>query len=138
MTNDKTADRIRASFAPQLIIKEGAAAIEFYQKAFGAILKGRWDNPDGTVHVAEMELEGTLFHIREESISKKDLSPKTAGGITTIIGVFVDDPYALFEKALKAGGIEMSPVTDYEYGYRQGSIRDPFGHHWLLEKKLKE
>ena len=30
--------------------------------------------------------------------------------------------------------VVLSPVIDYEYGYRQGEIKDPFGHHWIIEK----
>ena len=37
-------------------------------------------------------------------------------------------------KAIAAGATALSPVQDYEYGYRQGTIRDPFGHHWCLER----
>jgi uncharacterized glyoxalase superfamily protein PhnB len=40
--------------------------------------------------------------------------------------------------AVAAGGKEISPVKDYEYGYRQGTIQDPFGHHWLLEKRIEK
>ena len=39
-------------------------------------------------------------------------------------------------QALAAGAIEISPVTDYDYGYRQGELQDPFGHHWLIEKVI--
>jgi PhnB protein len=39
-------------------------------------------------------------------------------------------------KAILAGAIEISPAVDYEYGYRQGTIRDPFGHFWQIQKKL--
>jgi PhnB protein len=38
--------------------------------------------------------------------------------------------------AIKAGAVETNPAKDYEYGYRQGEIKDPFGHHWLIQKKI--
>jgi PhnB protein len=38
--------------------------------------------------------------------------------------------------ALKAGAVEVSPAQDYEYGYRQGTIKDPFGHYWQIQKKI--
>jgi len=123
-------------FAPQLITSNGAAAIDFYTKAFGAIELHRWNNDDGTVHVAEISLGTTLFHIREESVKQGNLSPETAGGITVIIGLFVDDPGAVAARAVEAGATLTNPVQDYEFGYRQASITDPFGHHWLLEKKI--
>jgi PhnB protein len=39
-------------------------------------------------------------------------------------------------KTVAAGGTELNPVRDYDYEYLQGCLADPFGHHWLLEKKL--
>jgi uncharacterized glyoxalase superfamily protein PhnB len=28
-------------------------------------------------------------------------------------------------------------MQDYDYGYRQGVIADPFGHQWLFEKRIE-
>jgi len=39
-------------------------------------------------------------------------------------------------KALAAGGTVLDPVKDYDYQCRQGCLADPFGDHWLIEKKL--
>jgi len=33
-------------------------------------------------------------------------------------------------------GIEIDPVQDYNYDYRQGTFADPFGHQWVVEKKI--
>lgn len=41
-------------FAPQLYIANGVTDISFYEKAFGAIELRRWNNDDGTLHVAEL------------------------------------------------------------------------------------
>jgi len=48
----------------------------------------------------------------------------------------VEDVQAVFDKAISEGATVISPVTDYDYQYRQGEIIDPFGHHWLIEKVL--
>jgi len=50
--------------------------------------------------------------------------------------LFVEDPHAVMAKAVAAGGTEIDPVKDYDYDYRQGCLGDPFGHHWLIEKKI--
>jgi PhnB protein len=126
----------QTAFAPQLIIADGAAAIQFYKKAFGAEEKGRWDNDDGTVHVAELSFLGAIFHIREESAKQSNLSPFTAGGNTVIVGVFVNDVDAVTDKAVAEGAILINPAQDYDYRYRQATIKDPFGHRWLIEKKI--
>ncbi len=123
-------------FAPQLIINDGAAAIEFYKKAFNVIELRRWCNDDGSVHVAELSFQGAMFHIHQESIKKSELCPATAGGNTVIIGVFVDDVDSIIDRAVNEGAILLSAPQDYDYGYRQGNLKDPFGHHWLIEKKI--
>jgi PhnB protein len=123
-------------FAPHLTLKNVRAGMEFYQKAFDAIELRRWSNSDGSVHVAEMAIAGALFHMHEEVPAAGELSPETVKATTSVIGIFVPDPHAFVKKAVIAGGRESSPVQDYDYGYRQGTVIDPFGHHWLVEKKI--
>ena len=65
------------------------------------------------------------------------MSPESLRATTSQIGVFADDPDALFATAVSAGGTVLSPMQDYDYGYRQGTVTDPFGHQWLLEKKIE-
>jgi len=64
------------------------------------------------------------------------MSPVTLKGTTIAIGLFVNDPNSVMAKALAAGGTVLDPVKDYDCQYRQGCLADPFGHHWLIEKKL--
>ena len=122
-------------FAPQLIIDNGVNDISFYRHAFDATENLCFRNDDGSIHVAELSIEGTIFHVHEVT-KARFFSPDKHNGTTAIIGLFVNDVAAVMEKAVKAGATEISPATDYEYGYRQGEIRDPFGHYWLIEKKI--
>jgi len=123
-------------FAPMIYLNKVAPAIEFYKKAFDAIELRRWSNDDDSVHVAEMSIDGALFHLHEEVTRINELSPETLKGTTVVIGLFVNDPHAVMAKAVAAGGTEIDPVKDYDYDYRQGRVADPFGHHWLIEKKI--
>lgn len=56
-------------------------------------------------------------------------SPEKYNGTTTITSLFVPDVDAVMNTAIKAGAIEINAAKDYEYGYRQGEIKDPFEHH---------
>jgi PhnB protein len=123
-------------FAPQLLIKSGVTDISFYSKAFDAVELRRWSNPDGTLHVAELSIQGAIFHLHEENSKKAFCSPETLNATTTLIGLFVSDVKEVFEKALAAGASAVSPVRDYEHEYRQGELKDPFGHLWLIERKI--
>ena len=122
------------TFAPMLYLDNVAAGIDYYTKAFGASELRRFSNPDGTVHVAEMSIGSALFRLHEEVLKDTEFSPRTLKGTTVIIGLLVGDPDFVVAKAVAPGGIEIHPVQDYEYGYRQGTIADPFGHHWEIEK----
>src|SRR6185312_12859081 len=122
-------------FAPQLFINNGVKDISFYQNAFNAMENFCLRNDDDSVHVAELYVNGAIFHLHEVTKSHF-FSPEKYNGTTAIIGLFVPDVSAVMNNAIKAGAIEISPTTDYEYGYRQGEVKDPFGHHWLIQKKI--
>ena len=122
-------------FAPELHIPKGTFDIEFY-KAFGAEEHFCFRNDDGSIHVAELEIDGAIFHIHEVMRSPNALEPISANGVTAIIGLFVDDVDEVMRKGTQAGAIEINPAKDYEYGYRQGMFKDPFGHYWQIQKKI--
>ena len=122
-------------FAPQLFFNNGVKDISFYAKALGATENLCFRNDDGSIHVAELSINGTIFHLHEVT-KPYFFSPEKYNGTTVIIGLFVSDVDAVMNTAIEAGAIEISPAKDYEYGYRQGEIKDPFGHLWLIQKKI--
>ncbi|HMU10535.1 MAG TPA: VOC family protein [Ferruginibacter sp.] len=123
-------------FAPQLYIPNGVTDISFYEKAFGAVELRRFSNDDGSIHVSELSINGALFHLHEVTTNPAQFSPGKYKGTTTLIGLFVPDVDAVVNRALEAGAILVSPVQSYDYGYRQGDVKDPFGHVWMIEKKI--
>ncbi|MDB4918448.1 VOC family protein [Mucilaginibacter sp.] len=124
----------KTTFAPQLVIPSGVADISFYKKAFNAVELWRLNNDDGSVHVAGFTIDDALFHLHEQTPHSKAFSPDMHNGTTVTVGLMVDDVHAVIAQAAQAGARITSPVQDYDYGYRQGEIVDPFGHHWLIEK----
>ena len=122
-------------FAPELHIPKGTISIDFYTK-FGAKEHFCFRNDDGSVHVAELEFNGALFHLHETMPWYEALEPVSAKGVTSVIGVFVPDVEQVMHKAMEAGATEINPVTDHDYGYRQGMFKDPFGHYWQIQKKI--
>ncbi len=126
----------KTNFAPQLFIQSGVTDIDFYINGFGAIELRRWSNDDGSLHVVEFSIGGAIFHLHEERPIKGQFEPIKNKGVTCLIGLFVDDVDIVIERAIKAGATLINEAQDYDYGYRQGEIRDPFGHVWLIEKKI--
>jgi len=123
-------------FAPQLFIPHGMRDLSFYQNALGAIELRRWNNDDGSVHVAELSINNVLFHIHEERETAGRFSPQSANGTTALIGLFVLSVDDLVDRAVKAGAILKSSPKTYDYDYRQAEIEDPFGHLWLIQQKV--
>ena len=120
-------------FAPELHIPNGTKNIDFYLK-FGATENFCFRNEDGSIHVAELEINGAIFHVHETM--RDALEPVSAKGVTAVIGLFVDDVQEVFDRAISSGATEINPVTDFDYGYRQGMFKDPFGHYWQIQKKI--
>jgi PhnB protein len=125
----------KAVIKPTLSVKNGAAAIDFYKKAFGAIELMRVTSPDGEV-VAELSIGGAQFYVADESPELGNLSPLSLGGVSIRLGLLVDDPDAVAQQAIAAGATEIYPVADQDYGMRLGHIADPFGHHWEIYRPL--
>jgi PhnB protein len=55
-----------------------------------------------------------------------------------VLGVFVDNPDALMDRAVAAGARVLKAMKSHSYGYRQGTVEDPFGHHWTFQKVVGE
>jgi PhnB protein len=126
-------DTPKTAFVPQLVISHGTMDLEFYKNAFGAIETKHITNDDGSIHVSEMFIDGAMFHFHEESYNGSSFSPGKYNGVTAIIGLMVADVDKVMARAISAGAKETSPAQSYDYGYRQGSLMDPLGHHWLIE-----
>ena len=127
---------IQTFFAAELFINNGVKDISFYEHAFGAIEQMRFSNEDGSIHVAELSIEGAIFHIHEITAKQYFFSPDKNNGTSVSIGLFVSNVDEVMRKAIQAGAVEISPAQDYDYGYRQGQIKDPFGHYWQIQKKI--
>ncbi len=125
----------QAAFLPTLSVRNGAAAVEFYKKAFSAGVIFCLTDPDGGV-VAELSINGVHFLVADESPEHENFSPETLGGSTIRMGLVVPDPDSMASQAVAAGAEEIYPVADQRYGYRLGRIKDPFGHHWEICRKL--
>ncbi len=126
------------SVTPHLIIKDAAAAIEFYKKAFGATELFRMDQPNGKVAHAEIKIGDSPIMIADEYPDLGYRSPATLGGTPVSIMIYVDDVDTIFEQALAAGGEQQKAVQDQFYGDRSGTLKDPFGHIWHVATHVED
>jgi PhnB protein len=121
---------------PELSVRRGREAIEFYERAFGAAevyrVGGTEDNPDV---VAQLTVGDAAFWVSDEAPDVGNFSPESLGGGTVRLLLVVDDPAAMVARANAAGAKVIYPVSE-EHGWLLGRIEDPFGHHWEIGKPL--
>jgi len=115
---------------PFLAVRDTEAASRFYGEAFGAVVV----ESVGPVRV--LEIDGCHVGLAPEAPELGTPSPESAGATTVRVSLHVDDPDAVADRAVAAGATVLFPVEDQGYGMRQGRVVDPFGHHWLIGRRL--
>lgn len=126
---------VKTTIAPMLSVRHGAKAVEFYKAAFSAEEVFRIDD-DGGALVARLSIDGAEFWVADESPEHLNFSPETLNGGTVRMVLTMDDPDAVFERAVAAGAGVVVAVGE-AYGWRLGRLVDPFGHHWEIGKPLE-
>lgn len=114
-----------------LCVRDARAAMDYYTRAFGARELFRLTEPDGRVGHAELDLDGHTLMLSEEYPEMGVRSPEGLGATPVTLHLHVDDADALVAAAVAAGTLERAP-EDHFYGERSGTVRDPFGHRWLI------
>jgi PhnB protein len=131
---DTTAQAAQISVSPELSVRRGRDAVEFYKAAFGAVemyrMGGTEDNEEV---VAQLSIGNGSFWVADES--PPNFSPESLGGSTVRLLLIVPDPRAVVERAVALGATEVFSVEE-EHGWLLGRIDDPFGHHWEIGKPL--
>jgi PhnB protein len=120
---------VSAQIQPELWVRDGPAAVAFYERAFGAVVEHRVSGPGALDIVAQLAVGDARFWVSNASDAMGRFAPDAIGGATARMLLVVDEPEAVVAVAVAAGATETSPVGD-EHGWRLGRIVDPFGHEW--------
>lgn len=117
---------------PHLIVRDAAAAIAFYKRAFGAEETIRLPAPDGRILHAGLVVNGAPVMLADEMPNCGYPAPRAPQGSPVSLHLTVPDVDAAFARALAAGATTVLPVADMFWGERFGQVMDPFGHRWSL------
>ena len=120
------------SVTPGLTVNDGARAIDFYKRAFGAEELFRMEGPDGKIGHAEIKIGDSIIMLSDEMPQGCCRSPQALGGTPVNIFLYVKDVDKFFSQAVTAGAKVAMPLSDMFWGDRFGQVTDPFGHSWSL------
>jgi len=123
--------RYRDSVVAHIYVNDASRAIEFYKRAFGAEELFRVAHPNGAILHAELSIRNMTFMIGVPD-NKLYGEPSTLGRCTASLHIFTDDNAALMQRAVATGAEAIQQPTDMFYGASSASVRDPFGHVWVL------
>ena len=126
------------TIVPYLLVRDAAAAMEYYKKAFGAVEIGRYAQPDGRIGHADMTIGDSHFMLADEFPERGYVGPQSLGGTTFGMALYVGNVDEMFQRAIDAGGKVERAVADQFYGDRTGTLIDPFGHKWSISTHVED
>ena len=132
-----TQDTFAPTLEPRLIVHDADAAISFYENALGARCLERFTDSSGRVVHAALEIGTSRFTMAEEVVEWGLVAPDKPTGASVLLHLTLPDPDDVATKMVRLGGEVVIAIEDRPYGKREGRVRDPFGHAWILSKDIE-
>jgi PhnB protein len=123
---------------PYLRVKGAAAAIDFYTRVFGAQERFRISEPSGSIGHAELSLGAATLMLSDEFPEYGIVGPPSTGSTGAAIKLRVVNADAMAVRAVAAGATMVREPADEFYGERECTIRDSFGHEWILAHEIEK
>ena len=123
---------------PYLIFEDAAAAIAFYQKAFGATERFRMTGKDGRIGHAEIQIGDSVIMMADQHPEAGIHAPSHYGGSPVSLLIYTADCDGMYNQAVATGGEGFRPPADQPYGDRNAGVKDPFGYRWLIATHIKD
>jgi PhnB protein len=113
---------------PYLVVDDIQREAEFLKQAFDAVETERVRGGSGGWH-GEMKIGDSMIMMGQ--------GPAGTAVTSAQIFLYVEDPDALYRRALKAGATSKSEPSDQSYG-RSAGVTDPCGQVWWLCRHAEE
>lgn len=121
-----------------LTVKDGHAALDFYQRAFGAENFFQMKDPGGGIAHAEFDIGNTHLFLSEESPEWHAYAMPEGTLSSCIFTIMAEDCDAAHDRAVEAGGASLKAPEDQFWGSRVAIVSDPFGYRWAFHQQLEE
>jgi PhnB protein len=119
------------SLTPCLTVDRGLEALDFYVQAFGAEVLRKLVMGEKLMY-SELRFGDSIFSVNDAFPEFGSDAPKPGEPNSMALLIYVEDVDALYDRAIAAGATEVNRPADQFHGDRAGSLKDPFGHRWML------
>ena len=117
------------TITPYLITDGARQLIEFISEAFHGEVVFRKERPDGSIMHAEMKIGDSLLMLGE--VSK-------FGPMPASLYLYVPDCDAVYQRAVKVGGVSVFEIMTMPSGERYGAVKDPCGNIWWIATHVED
>ena len=129
MLRNRSAPNARVT--PVLTVSDVRAAVAWYLEVFGFVEHVRI----GEGHRSQLGLpDGPAAELVVAEVRPGRRTPQQ--GRSHQVMLKVEDVSRVVERGVARGAVLVDPPHDWEYGERQATIDDPFGHQWVLNQTL--
>jgi PhnB protein len=126
------------SFALHLLVADVPDSVRWYQQALGATLTRELRMPDGSIAIADLDVDGLPIALAAAVPGTPMATPDSTSTTVAAFRLNVADADAAVARAVAAGGRLSAAVQDAFWGVRTGEVLDPSGHRWAFDQVLRE
>lgn len=129
--------RLMAGVIPYLGIERAGEAVEFYKKAFGAVVVDEAVRDDeGRIMNVGLAINDGVLMLMDHMDGHGDPPARTGENFT--LQLIVSDGDAWWRRAVDAGCEVTMPFEKQFWGDRYGRLKDPFGLDWAINEPSAE
>jgi PhnB protein len=119
------------TITPMFVVNDATGFISFVEQGLGGTLEGEpMKTPDGMIMHAAMKIGDSMLMLAQAM----EGMPANGG----MLFLYVDDPDALYERAVAAGATPIQPPRDQPWGDRAAAVKDSNGLPWWFAKHIED
>jgi PhnB protein len=122
---------------PVLAVQGGVEALGFYERAFGAEVRLKLVMGGKLMH-SELLIRDSIVSVSDSFPEFGSVAPVADQPVPVALMVYTEDCDALFARAVEAGATAVNEPKDTFHGDRAGSLRDPYGHRWMIVTHIED
>lgn len=124
---------------PNLIFRDCAKAIEFYEEALGAQEISRFPAPDGScIWHSELRIGDSILYVNDVMPGMPVSAPTVDAPSPMSIWLYLADCDGAFNRAVGAGAKATMPPADMFWGDRVAGVADPYGYLWVFATRKND